>query len=93
MNGVKVKLNPDSYKSGYQAGYNREKPAAPAGCDDLGWYSGYIEGKADRYHGRRNRMEPVLAELEGSSCYPGTVNGTLTAACPHCGQLDGAPTA
>ena len=65
MTAVKVKLDPDSYKAGYQAGYSRKKPAAPASHDDLGWYSGYIEGKADSYHGRRNRMLPVPAEMAG----------------------------
>ncbi|WP_319561339.1 hypothetical protein [Marispirochaeta sp.] len=37
------------------------------------------------------KLEPVPAELEGSSCFPGTVTGTLSSECPYCycGRLDG----
>ena len=53
---VKVNQDKESWEAGYDAGRCRESSTPPEGVEVLGWYSGYIEGKAD----------PIILPVEGS---------------------------
>lgn len=52
--GVKVRLDPDAWQAGFDAGKEGSPSLAPAGtADKLAWLSGYIEGKAELEKARR----------------------------------------
>lgn len=52
MTNFKCPLDEKSYKAGYEAGLKGRPEMRPPGMDGLSWWSGYIEGKAERR--RRN---------------------------------------
>jgi len=49
----KVRQDPKSWEAGYNAGFEGKAGGPPAGVDGLSFYSGKIEGEADRKQGCR----------------------------------------
>ena len=43
-----IKQDPTAWEAGYKAGLSGQATTAPPGVDGVAWYSGLIEGKADR---------------------------------------------
>jgi len=50
----KVRQDPKAWETGYNAGLEGKAMRPPAGIDGLAFYSGLIEGEADRKLGRRD---------------------------------------
>ncbi|ESQ87930.1 hypothetical protein ABAC460_17210 [Asticcacaulis sp. AC460] len=57
-----VRIDADSFRAGYDAGYDRKPMIQPQGVDDLSWISGFVEGKGDRQMGKPHCREQMAAK-------------------------------
>lgn len=57
MREFKVKIDAESWNTGYIHGYHKQISKCPVKMDELSYSSGYIEGKAHKEQGKKSEVK------------------------------------